>query len=124
MLVRIFTDNGFYYGFHQQFICYIPQDTARLMIGMLQNKLQTLNIICTQYSRMNIYVIEFNINEFRLCAYVKRMCISWCNHKQVSVMVWELVVVYPLNPCACQDINQFKKSMVMLLQCRCFHLIE
>ena len=63
------------------------------MIGMLQDKLQTLNIVRTKYCRMYVDVIEFNINEYRLCVYVKRMYVSRRNHKQVHVMVRELVFV-------------------------------
>ena len=80
------------------------------MIGMLQNKLQTLNIICAKYRRMYVDVIEFNIDEFRLCVYVKRMYIPRGNHKQVPVMVRKLMVVYPLNAGTGQYINQFKKK--------------
>lgn len=79
------------------------------MIGVLQDKLQTLNIVRTKYRRMYVDVIKFDIDEFRSCVYVKRMYVSWRNHKQVPVMVRELVVVYPLNARTCQDIDQLKK---------------
>ncbi len=46
------------------------------MIGMLKDKLQTLNIVCAKYCRMYVYVIEFNIDEFRPCVYVKCMYVS------------------------------------------------
>lgn len=65
---------------------------------------------------MYINVIEFNVDEFRLCVYVKRMYVARRNHKQMSVVVGKLVVVYPLDACAGQDINQLKKSMVVLFQ--------
>ena len=94
------------------------------MIGVLKDKLQTLNIVCAKYCRMYVDVIEFNIDEFRLGVYVKRMYISRRNHKQVPIMVRELVVIYPLNTRACQDINQLKKSMVVFLQCGFVQLTE
>jgi hypothetical protein len=86
------------------------------MIGMLKDKFQTLNIVCAKYCRMYVYVIEFNIDEFRPCVDVKCMYVSRRNHKQVPVMIRELVVVYPLNTRTCQDINQLKKSMVVFFQ--------
>ena len=46
------------------------------MIGMLKDKLQTLNIVCAKYCRMYVYVIEFNIDEFRPCVDVKCMYVS------------------------------------------------
>ena len=84
------------------------------MIGMLQDKLQSLNIVRTKYSWMNVYIIKFDIDEFRLCMYVKRMYVARCNHEQVSVMIRKLMIVYPLNTCARQDIDQLKKSVVVL----------
>ena len=71
------------------------------MISVLQDKLQTLNIVRTKYRRMYVDVIEFNIDEFRFCVYVKRMYISRRNHEQVPIMVRELMVIYPLNTRTC-----------------------
>ena len=46
------------------------------MIGMLQNKLQALNIIRTEYRRMYVDVVEFNVDKLRLCVDVERMYVS------------------------------------------------
>ena len=91
------------------------------MIGMLQNKLQTLNIIRTEYRRMYVDIVEFNVDKLRLCVDVKRMYVSRRYHKQMPVMVWELVVVYPLDTCTGQDINQLKYGRVLSRLIRPFH---
>ena len=97
MLVRIFTEDGFYHGLDQQFVSHVPQDAARLVVGVLQDELQSPDIVRAKDRRMQVDVIELDIDELRSGADVERMDVARCNHEQVPLMVGKLVVVYPLD---------------------------
>ena len=63
MPIPMLPKNGFNHGLDKQFVRSVSQNTSQLMVCMLKNELQSLNIIIPKNSRMNINIIEFDIDK-------------------------------------------------------------
>ena len=83
---------------------------------MLQDELQPLYIFRSENGGMNIDIVKLDVYEFSGGMDLKRMGIIGSNQEQVSIVVWEHVVIYPLNSSSGYNIYQFKESMFVFGQ--------
>ena len=113
--IGLFPNYGLYQGLNQPLVGRIAKNTARSVIGMLQDELKPADVLGSEHRRMHIYIIKANIYELCRGMYLERVSIARRYHEQMAVVIWETVAIDPLQTRTGKYVDQFEEGVAMLL---------